>query len=162
LFDVLFHFDKAPASLDFGAALGDLIDTNIGHGKYDLNLSLRCAAGGLSGSLVYNADIYDRLTAEQILRHFEALLETVAGDPVRPIDDIHLLSVAEERQQLETWNRTQGSYPHDMTVHQLFEEQAIRTPDRTAVVCGEARLTYHELDELANRLAHHLRQQGVG
>jgi amino acid adenylation domain-containing protein len=162
LFDVLFHFDEAPARLHFGAAQGQLIDTNLGHGKYDLHLSLRGGADGLSGSLVYNADIYDRFTAEQMLRHFEALLAGVAGDPARPVDDWPLLGAEEERRQLEAWNSTQASYPHDKTVHQLFEEQVARTPDRPAVIYEGDSLTYRQLDERANRLAHHLREQGVG
>lgn len=162
LFDVLFHFDEEPAALHFGTARGRLIDTNLGHGKYDLHLSLRAGADGLAGSLVYNADIYDRSTAERMLRHFERVLHAVAEDPERPVDDLRLLSAAEERQQLDDWNATRASYPHDRTVHQLFEEQVARTPDRTAVVCGSESLTYRELDERANRLAHHLRDQGVG
>jgi amino acid adenylation domain-containing protein len=161
LFDVLFHYDEAPPDLEFGTARGRVIDTNLGHGKYDLHLSLRGGEGGLTGSLVYNTDIYDRFKVEQMLRHFEAVLEAVARDPDQPVEDVRLLSEAEERQQLVEWNASRASYPEDRTVHQLFEDQAMRTPDRTAVVCGGESLTYRELDERANRLAHHLREQGV-
>ncbi|HEU0251897.1 MAG TPA: condensation domain-containing protein, partial [Pyrinomonadaceae bacterium] len=163
LFDVLFNFDnEEPGELELGETTARIIDTNLGYGKYDLNLLVHRGAQGLSGTMVYNADIYNGTTIEQMMRHFEVTLEAVIANPDRNIDDIVLLSQAEEQQQLVNWNSTQASYPEDKTIHELFEIQARRTPDRTAVVDGEASLTYRELDQQANQLAHYLRSQGVG
>ena len=162
LFDVLFQFEdgELPA-LNLGDAKARVIDTNLGYGKYDLNLSLRRDADGLAGTIVYNADIYDGPTVGQMMRHFAALLEVMAVEPEQRIDEVKLLSEEEERRQLVAWNSTEASYPAEKTIHQLFEEQVKRTPNNTAVVFGETRLTYRELDERANQLAHHLRGQGV-
>ncbi|WP_154618414.1 AMP-binding protein, partial [Pseudomonas syringae] len=62
---------------------------------------------------------------------------------------------------LVAFNATDGEYPLEQTVHGLFEEQVQRTPDALAVLHGEQRLSYRELNERANRLAHYLRKQGV-
>jgi amino acid adenylation domain-containing protein len=74
---------------------------------------------------------------------------------------VNLLSESEEHQQLVTWNSTAASYPADKTIHQLFEEQAARRPDNVAVVYEGEQLTYRELDEQSNQLAHLLRSRGV-
>ena len=162
LFDVLFQFEDSESPvLRFGDVTASVIDTNLGYGKYDLNLSIRGDGEGLSGSLVFNADIYDASTIRQMLKHFEVILETMTAGADQRIDDLILLSENEERRQLSEWNSTQASYPHDRTIHQLFEEQVKRTPLHTAVVFEGGRLTYRELDERANRLAHYLRDRGV-
>jgi len=163
LFDVLFELEEgAESPVAFGAARARLIDTNLGYGKYDVHLSMRGGADGLSATVVYNADLYDEATVGRMMRHFAVLLAAVASDAERRIDDITLLSAAEEQQQLETWNATAASYPAEKTLHQLFAEQVERTPHHPAVVSGEEQLTYRELDERANQLAHHLQQLGVG
>ena len=162
LFDVLFNFENEELTqLSVGKASARIIETNLGYGKYDLNLCMRRVADGLSGVLVYNADIYDDFTISQMMRHFEVMLDAVISIPDRHIDDIVLLSDEDAYQQLVTWNSTQASYPKDKTIHQLFELQAQRTPEKTAVVNGDTSLTYAELDRKANQLAHHLRDQGV-
>ncbi|HET7233945.1 MAG TPA: amino acid adenylation domain-containing protein, partial [Longimicrobium sp.] len=71
-------------------------------------------------------------------------------------------AAGERRQVIEAWNRTDAEFPSDRCIHHLFEEQAARTPDAVAVVFEEDLLTYRELDERANRLAHHLARLGVG
>ena len=162
LFDVLFQYEeREPPTLELGDVKARVIDTNLGYGKYDINLSIQGGAGGLSGTVVYNADIYDRAMIERMMRHFEVMLDAMAADPGQRVDDVKLLSKDEERQQLVAWNSTQASYPEEKTIHQLFEEQARRSPGNTAVVFGDTRLTYREVDERANQLAHHLRNQGV-
>ncbi len=69
---------------------------------------------------------------------------------------------AERHQLLVEWNDTATEYPRDRCVHELFEEQAAQTPDAVAVVFGDQQLTYRQLNERANQLAHHLRKLGVG
>ncbi|MFY9622653.1 MAG: amino acid adenylation domain-containing protein [Pyrinomonadaceae bacterium] len=162
LFDILFQFENAGlAELNAGAAKARVVETNLGFGKYDLDLFINGGANGLSGTVVYNADIYDDFTIRQMMRHFEVMLEAVTSDPDRLIDDVVLIGSAEEQQQLVTWNATQAVYPKDKTIHQLFEEQARRTPDRPAVIDGDTAMTYRLLDERANQLAHLLGNLGV-
>jgi len=163
LFDVLFQFDDEAAPVfSFGQAEAQQIDTGFGYGKYDLNLLVRRSAAGFTVDAVYNSDIYDAWNIRQMLSHFQALIDAFTVDPEQGIDDITLLSAAEEQQQLSGWNNTHASYPADKTIHELFAEQAARTPDKIAVTVGDERVTYRELDERANRLAHYLRRQGVG
>ncbi len=162
LFDVLFEFENAGLTeLSVGKAKAHVVETNLGYGKYDLNLFMQGDANRLSGTILYNADIYDGFTVSQMMRHLEVMLDAVTLDPDRLIDDVVLISDAEEHQQLVTWNSTQASYPTDKTIHQLFENQTRKTPDKIAVSDGSASLTYRELDERANQLAHLLRNQGV-
>ncbi|MBB4634030.1 non-ribosomal peptide synthetase [Longimicrobium terrae] len=81
----------------------------------------------------------------------------VVGNP-EPVE----LSGAERRRVLKEWNRTDAPFPAGTCMHELFEQQVLRTPDAQAAVCGTRSLTYAGLNERANRLAHHLRGMGVG
>ena len=95
-------------------------------------------------------------------RHYCALLEGIAGDPDRRIGELDMLEAAERHRLLVEWNDTAADYPQDKLVHELFEEQAARAPEAVALVYEGAQLSYGELNERANRLAHHLRSLGVG
>ena len=162
LFDVLFQFDeRRRAILNMADVKARIIDTNLGYGKYDIHLSMQATEEKLSGIVVYNQDIYDAFTIEQMMRHFEVILDAMTSDQDQRIGDVALLSKVEQHQQLVTWNSTQASYPTGKRIHQLFEEQAKKTPENTAVICGGEGLTYRELDDRANQLAHYLRKQGV-
>jgi non-ribosomal peptide synthetase component F len=81
---------------------------------------------------------------------------------LNPFDDYPLLTSIEENQLLIEWNDTKSSYPEDKLIHQLFEEQVIKTPNNVAVVYEDHELTYQQLNEKANQLAHYLRSLGVG
>jgi amino acid adenylation domain-containing protein len=93
--------------------------------------------------------------------HFEKLLESIVAEPDTRIRELDLLPEEERRQVTEEWNRTDAPYPEKQTIHGLFEEQARRTPDRVAVVCGRERLTYSQLNERANRLASYLSRRSA-
>jgi non-ribosomal peptide synthetase component F len=72
------------------------------------------------------------------------------------------VSESEKQKILIDWNNTQTNYPQDKCVHQLFEAQVECTPDAVAVVFDDSRLTYTELNQRANQLAHYLEKLGVG
>ena len=91
----------------------------------------------------------------------ERLAEALELSPGRVIGSIDVLPEAERALVVEEWNRTDAEYPVGSTIHELFEEQAERTPDAVAVVFEHAALTYAALDHAANRLANHLRRRGV-
>ncbi|MCA1615652.1 MAG: amino acid adenylation domain-containing protein [Acidobacteria bacterium] len=130
--------------------------------RFDLEFHLWEEGGALAGTLIYNTDLFDAATVAQMLGHFRNLLEGVAADPDARVFDLPLLTEAERRRSLYEWNDTRREYPRGSCVHELFEAQAARTPDATAVVSEEGRLTYRELNARANRLARHLRRRGVG
>ncbi len=73
-----------------------------------------------------------------------------------------MLTDAERQQLLIDWNQTAVAYPKDRCVHELIEEQAELAPEAVAVVFEDAQLTYRQLNERANQLAHHLQELGVG
>ena len=97
-----------------------------------------------------------------MLGHFETLLEGIVADPDRRLSELPLLTGAERQQLLVEWNRTEAPYPKDWCLHELFEEQVERTPDATAVVFEDRRLTYRQLNQRANQLARYLQKLGVG
>ncbi len=86
----------------------------------------------------------------------------IRQDEIQPLIDQQILSAQDEQQLLVEWNKTQVAYPTQRCVHQLFEDQATRTPDALAISSHEGTLTYHELNQKANQLAHYLRRRGVG
>ena len=119
------------------------------------------AASDITLKLEYDERCFNRSTIEGMLNHVMTLLESMASDPDRCIGELSMLTET-ERQQLFKWNDTCASFPKDHCIHQLFEEQAARTPDAVALILGGRRLTYLELNQQANQLAHFLRTLGIG
>ncbi len=163
LFQVLFQmvsFPKGPGKL------GDVtlrpLQIRSGTSKFDLLLSVGDRPEGLEAIVVYNTDLFDEDRVERMLGHYKTLLEGIVAAPEAPVGALPILTEAESRELLVDWNRTQTPYPSDRCVHELFEEQVARSPDATAVQCDSEKLTYQQLNERANQLAHHLRGLGVG
>jgi amino acid adenylation domain-containing protein len=164
LFQVLFQLDNA-ALVEVPAREAALqvseLSRDADSAKLDVALLLNAHSRGITGALHYSADLFERGTALRMVEHLERLLDQVAADPDRRVSRLNLVSRA-ERDRLLGWNRTTARYPADRCIHQLFEEQARRTPDAVALEFGAESLTYAELDARANRLARHLRGMGVG
>ena len=129
--------------------------------KFDLTWLLHESAAGLGGVVEYNRDLFDTTTVQRMVGHFTALLTGITADPSAPIAALPLLCAA-EMQELIEWNDTEATYAQEVCLHELFERRAAESPLDLAVVSGEERLTYDELDRRANRLARHLRALGVG
>ena len=110
----------------------------------------------------YGADLFDEARIERMVEHFRTLLEAVAASPDQRLSDVPLLTEAERHQLLVEWNHTTVDYPEDRCLHELFEEQAERTPEAVAVAFEDEQLTYGQLNERANQLARHLQGLGVG
>ena len=118
----------------------------------------------------YSIDLFDAVTIRRILSHFQTLLEGIVADPEQRISELPLLPEAEKHQLLVEWNDTKTDYPTDKCIHELFETQVEKTPDAIALVfpsTGSGRgedqqLTYRELNNRANQLAHYLQKLGVG
>lgn len=129
--------------------------------KFDLNLTMAERGEGLTAWLEYNSDLYDSTTIARMLGHFQTLLAALVVTPDRRLADLPLLTETERVQLQTAWNDTEQEYLQDLCVHALFDAQAARTPQAIAVTDGAAQLTYHELNERANRLASYLRSLGV-
>jgi amino acid adenylation domain-containing protein len=165
LFDV--GFDFIPLSLEQerlelpGLTLG-AVESDTDTAKFDLVQKFIETEQGLVASLNYSTDLFAETTVRRMLAHLEMLLAGVALDVERPLAELPLLTEAEQRQLLSGWNDTAIPYAEDKCVHEIFEEQAGRTPLRAAVVCDGREMTYGELNARANQLAHYLRGLGVG
>ena len=112
-------------------------------------------------NLEYSLESFDSQTAQRILSHFHALLQSAARDPLCPVYRLPILTEAERHQILVEWNATEAQYPRDTCIHDLFEAQAHERPDAVAVVFEGKQLRYDELNQRTNQLAHYLREMGV-
>src|ERR1041385_450687 len=129
--------------------------------KFDLLLALSESTSGLLGEISYALDLFRPETIHRLVSHLRLVLEKMVANPEQRIGELCLLGEQEKQQVLVEWNQTERKYVSS-TIHELFAEQAARTPEAVSVVCGEEKLSYEELNRRANQLGHYLRQQGVG
>ncbi|HUP32601.1 MAG TPA: amino acid adenylation domain-containing protein [Gaiellaceae bacterium] len=134
----------------------------VQQGQFDLSLWMARIAGRFHGELKFRDDLLERATVDRLAHHYEVLLRGIIADPDAPVSRLPLLDDAERSLVVDEWNETAHPYQRDACMHELFEEQAERTPDAVAVASADRSLTYAELEERANRLAQKLRSLGVG
>jgi amino acid adenylation domain-containing protein len=162
LFQVMFILQNTPTQeaqlpgLEFSA-----IGTENRTAKFDLSLTAWEEGGVLSGAMEYNTDLFEEETVRRMLVHYETLLRSVVGDAEQKVSEVALLSAAEEQQLLVEWNDTAQDYPAHC-IHELFTQQVERTPDAVALIFEEQQISYRELNQRANQLAHYLQRRGVG
>ncbi|HIP97643.1 MAG TPA: amino acid adenylation domain-containing protein, partial [Anaerolineae bacterium] len=157
-----FALGEAGRRLELGELLLESLALEQRVAPFDLLLLMAEAGGELVAAVEYNTDLFDAVTIQRLLGHFQTLLESIVADPNQRISTLPLLTEAEQRQLLVEWNDTTTDYPQDQCIHELFETQVERTPEATAVVFEKEQLTYGELNRRANQLAHHLQKLGVG
>jgi len=163
LFQAMFVLQNEPlCPLELAGLKLTPLPTHSGTAKFDLMLSVEEHPGGLNGILEYNTGLFNAETVTRLLGNYQTLLESVAANVEQHLSQLPLSSEAERRQILDEWNDTRAEFARDKCVHQLFEEQVERTPDGEALVFGDGQLTYCELNERANQLAHQLQDLGVG
>jgi len=174
LFQIMFVLQNAPlpALRLADVSLQPLLNATNGITKFDLTFFMWEEAAGLSGRLEYNSDLFEAATIGRMLGHFATLLAAIVADPQQGIASLPILTEAERRQLLVEWNDTasgvrgQGARVRsgitDACLHELVEAEVARVPEAIAVVFEGQHLTYAELNRQANRLAHRLRQLGVG
>jgi surfactin family lipopeptide synthetase A len=130
--------------------------------KFDLTLAMEETEEGFAGSFEFNRDLFDATTIERMIGHFKTLIEAILSDPDEKISRLALLTPAERHQLLVEWNDTRVDYQKEKCIHELFEDQVMRTPDAIALTFEDEQLSYRELNARANQLAHYLRSLGVG
>jgi amino acid adenylation domain-containing protein len=133
-----------------------------GTAKFDLSLDMVRTDAGYRASVEYDAELFDPDTITRMTGHLRQVLAAMIKSPGQRLSGLDLLTAEERHQALVAWNDTARPYPQELCVHQLFEQQVARTPDAVAAVFEEQALTYRELNRRANRLAHALREIGVG
>ena len=163
LFQVMFIFQNATVSMpNLPETHCRRLDIDSGTAKFDLTVSIFEQNGKLVGNFEYSTDLFDRETIGRMVRHYQILLESVIADPNQRISTLPILTDAERHQLLVEWNNTTAEYPQNICIHELFEDQAQRTPDSIAVKIADTEITYRQLNGRADQLAHYLRRLGVG
>jgi amino acid adenylation domain-containing protein/non-ribosomal peptide synthase protein (TIGR01720 family) len=109
----------------------------------------------------YIPELFLHSTIERMMGHFELVLREVVADPNKRLAELNLLTAQEEHQLLVEWNQTETDIPTNC-LHQFFESQAQKSPGAAAVIFAQQLLTYGELNQRSNQLAHYLQKHGVG
>ncbi|HLL46785.1 MAG TPA: amino acid adenylation domain-containing protein, partial [Longimicrobiaceae bacterium] len=162
LFQVTFTLQEAGAGDGSLAGLRvEEVETEARVAKFDLLLAMEAAPRGLRCGLTYATDLFERGTIVRMLGHLERVLEQAARDADVRLSGLRLMGDAERARLVEEWSRRGAEFPPDRCVHQRFEARALEQPDSPALTFGGATLTYRELNERANLLAHRLRARGV-
>ncbi|WP_323118210.1 non-ribosomal peptide synthetase [Burkholderia alba] len=162
LFQAMFAWQSQGAGrLDLPGLQASVVHGGYDIVKFDLELHLSEDGDTVSGALNYATALFDAATVERHRGYLLALLDAMVADDRQPVARIDLLSAAERTLLLDTWNATDASFPARLGTHQVYEEQARRTPGAEALVHGARTLTYAETNALANRIAHRLIASGV-
>ena len=156
-----FDFNERPAARTVHGLTFSMAAAFALHDRYKLDLSCVVTGGRLLAEFRYESSLFRREEVEYLAEQFEALVEHAITEPDIAVSDLRVLSQAQTLWLLDEFNRTETQFPSDQCLHQLFEQQAERTPDNIALDADSLRLTYAELNARANRLANHLRSLGV-
>ncbi|MBE9004885.1 amino acid adenylation domain-containing protein [Fortiea sp. LEGE XX443] len=163
LFQVMFVLQNAQNSeIELPGLILSTLENDSATAKFDLTLEMKETAEGLVGTLKYSIDLFEPQTIQKMTGHLQTLLSEIIANPEQKLSELPLLTQTEQHQLLVEWNQTQADYPQDKCIHQLFEAQVEKTPDAVAVVFENQQLTYRELNQQANQLAHYLQKLGVG
>ncbi len=139
-----------------------LLPLGAGEAPFDLVLTLLEDPRGLIGSLAYDGQLCDATTAERLIRQWRTVLAAAVGQPETRWSDLPLLAAGERQQLMVEWNDNPAVPSAPACLHELFVAQAARTPAAVALIWGEERLTYRDLDLRSGTLAGRLRALGVG
>jgi amino acid adenylation domain-containing protein len=159
-FTIIFSMEPpmAPLSEEWDMTLTDV---SSGGAKVDMYLNLYERPDCIAVPVMYNPDLFDRSTVLRMMAHWQTLMRAAASNSNLKVRELPVLPDDEQQLLVQGWNATRRPYPH-VCVHQLFEQQAARTPHAPAVTFAGKTLTYAELNRRSNQLAHHLRRLGAG
>ncbi|MBD1812960.1 non-ribosomal peptide synthetase [Microcoleus vaginatus DQ-U2] len=158
---VCFDFQAEPKNYGNSDVSFSLVRQDACLEPFKLKLSCLRLCNSLSAEFHYDSALFAAADIKRLSEHFQALLESIVKNPEIAISQVDILSDRDRLQLLIDFNQTQKDYPKNKCVHQLFEEQAERNPDSIAVVFESEQITYRELNDRANQLAHHLQNLGV-
>jgi amino acid adenylation domain-containing protein len=163
LFQVSFTLQGAPVLINLPGLQSEAVEFDNGTAKFDLTAELwETEEGGVSGRFEYDTDLFDQTTIERLMKHYQQLLAGLTNQPDVPMSQIPVLAAEEQAAITQAWNNTQTDYASTACLHQLFEKQAAERPQSIAIKFEDQTLTYQELNERANKLAHYLQALGIG
>ena len=161
LFDVMFAYQSEQMTdVVFGDKKAELYPVPITTSKYDFTLNVMPREDNVVVMTEYCTDLYKEHTMRRFIDGYKLILEQML-DSKTALMDISAITEQERNKLLYEFNDTAVDYPKDKCVHELFEEQVAKTPDKVAVVACDKTLTYAELNEQANRIANTLIVKGV-
>lgn len=165
LFQIMFVFQNTSGrNLTLpGVRIGQVWMPHTATAKFDITWSMTESDGGLAGAIEYATELFDEVTIARMAQHFVRVLEGFESNSERRLSSLDFLTT-DETDLLLAWARPSSSFVDvgNRCLHELFAEQAARTPDAVALSYEGRSLSYLELDRRANRLGHHLRTLGVG
>jgi amino acid adenylation domain-containing protein len=129
--------------------------------RFDMDVHIWEVGEGLKGQVLYNTDLFEQGTIQRMIFHYRSIIEEITNDPFKSVSQIAMISESERAQLVVEWNNTKKEYPTETCIHEMFEQQVEKTPEADAVVFEDKRLTYRELNNYANNLAHLLIELGV-
>jgi len=163
LFDTMFIYQNNGYSpVSFNGINAEYYIPNLKISKFDLSLEIVPNDEKLSLSFEYATKLFDEGFIKNLSNHYINILTAILNNIDIKIADICMLSNDEKNKILYDFNNTKVDYPKDKTITEAFEEQVEKTPDNIAIVFENEQLTYKELNEKANSLAYHLRNNGIG
>ena len=128
---------------------------------FEFTLMMAESPNGLAAELTYNTDLFDSATIDRMLMHFQTLLVSIANNPALTLSELNLLTETERKKVIEEFAGNQVSDSPEKCFHEIFEEKAEKFPDSLAVVFEDKQLSYRELNQKANQLAHYLVKYGA-
>jgi len=170
LFQVMFGLQNTQRSeIELPGLILSSLQSDSGTAKFDLGLEIIETTSGLTGIFEYNTDLFEANTIRRMAEHFQTLLAGIIANPEERLSKLPLLTKAEQNQLLVEWNDTKVEYRQNKCIHQLFEATVECTPDAIALIARSAialvfeeqQLTYRELNQRANQLAHYLQKLGI-
>lgn len=132
-----------------------------GWSKFDVLLGISERKIGMNSTWEYSSELFKATTVTRMMEHFRTLAESAATGSERRLSQLSMLSESERAKVLVSWNGGSAQPGQVESIKDLFEAQVKRTPDAEAVVFGEERITYAELNRHANRIARLLQARGV-
>lgn len=155
LFDVCFNYNQRikEEELDIGAFKMTPYDLGAKVAKFDLTLDVIESKEEIELSLIGRVDLYKQSTIERFSGYLKQLIKEVVSDTSQLIKDVTILPES-EKNQLLSYN--QSDETGEMSILEVFSQQVEKTPDKEAIVFNSQSLTYRQLDEQSNQLAHYL------
>lgn len=127
--------------------------------KFDLTFNFVDTEEEIEGVIEFNTDLFDRDRIERMVSHYEQMVRRLVDNDEILLRDVEYISGEERYQLLEGFNEVLAEYPRDKNIQSIFEEQVLKTPESTAVVFNESTLSYRQLNEISNQLAHYLKDK---
>ncbi|QHE85934.1 non-ribosomal peptide synthase/polyketide synthase [Hydrogenophaga sp. BPS33] len=152
---------REPAQYGMGDVVARRLPLGSTVAKFDLSLELQETDEGLRGWIEYDRDLFEHASIARLASHLANVQADLCAHPAKAIGHLEMLTPVERHTQLVEWNGTARALASDAPIHTLIEQRVREAPDHEAVVSGQQRISYKELNRRANRVAHQLRRLGV-